>query len=186
MNRKRKSVLALEIIASLLIFAYYGGNKSDDEVNANSVKSKSTMNFKQIKKGNYTSLLGKWKLVALAYNSYDGNGINWHSSNQKQFFQLRVTKKKIRQGKFSTFYGKTLKIKGEFGQKRKVKFKKRRGCLTAVSDGAILYEYDFYPKNVPLQTKVSKTLPERIDNKKDRIVIFSSNLGGIEVYQRGN
>lgn len=38
-------------------------------------KSKIDMNFSQIKKANYTSLLGKWKLVGHAYNYYDKEGV---------------------------------------------------------------------------------------------------------------
>lgn len=61
------------------------------------IKSKTDMNFSKIKKGNYTSLLGKWKLIGHAYNSYDKEGrIRWHPVTKKDKidFRLVITKKK--------------------------------------------------------------------------------------------
>lgn len=53
-------------------------------------KSKIDMNFSQIKKGNYTSLLGKWKLVGHAYNYYDKEGsIRWHPVTEKDNTDFR-------------------------------------------------------------------------------------------------
>ena len=150
-------------------------------------KSKIDMNFSQIKKGNYTSLLGKWKLVGHAYNYYDKEGgIRWHPVTEKDNtdFRLIITKKKINFNKsYATFKGKFLKVKNK-KHKRKLKFKIRQGSLTAVSDRAILWEIDFYPKGISLISKAGGNKPISMDTEKDRIVIFTSNMGGTLVFQK--
>lgn len=146
-------------------------------------KSKTDMNFFQIKKGNYTSLLGKWKLVGHAYNSYDGKGICWHKIDKSNTSKLTITKKKIQLNKYATFHRKTMKVKGE-NLKRKLKFKMRKGSLSGISDSAILWEIDFYPKKVPLMNKVKDKYTNSINTKKDRIYIFCSNMGSTMVFQR--
>ena len=157
-------------------------------VQAATVKSKRVMNFKQIKKGNYTSLLGKWKLVAFADNRYDMNGIRWRKLDRKNpNLTLKITKKKIRLGKngYAIFYGKRMKVKGE-NLKRKLKFNTRKNSLLAFSDSAILWSIEFCPKelHIPLTKKNKKYQPTAINSKKDTIEIFTSNMGDTEIFQR--
>lgn len=160
-----------------------------DIVNAQATtrKSKTDMNFPQIKKGNYTSLFGNWELVGHAYNSYDKEGgIRWHAVTKKDDtnFKLIVSKKKISFNKsYAVFKGKFLKVKNE-KHKRKLKFRMRQERLTAVSDGVILWEIDFYPKGVTLVSKVGGNKPVSIDTERDRIVIFTSNMGSTLVFQK--
>lgn len=159
---------------------------SSTTINATVATSNSTskkMNFKQIKKGNYTSLLGKWKQVAGMHNDYH-KGITWYKLDPKKLSTLKVHKHKITAyNGYITFQGKYMTDNNK--KKRKLAFSMYKKSLRSVSDDAILWEIDYYPKNVPIyDDKYHRKQPKEIDNKKDRIVIFCSNMGSTAVFQR--
>lgn len=156
----------------------------------------SKMNFKQIKKGNYTSLLGKWKQVAGMHNAYDGRGITWYKLDPKHpIFKLKITKHQIKEisgdgkAKFETFHGKYITVKSASGkgyESAKLKWSKNNHFFRASEDvGAINYAITFYPKNVPIyDEKYHRKQPKEIDNKKDRIELWCSNMGSTAIFQR--
>ncbi|WEV70896.1 DUF6287 domain-containing protein [Lactobacillus sp. ESL0785] len=152
------------------------------------ISKKPIMNFSQIKKGNYTSLLGKWKEVGAMHNAYDGKGITWYKLNPKYLFKLKITKHKIREfiqkTRIETFHGKYIFVKNN--KKTKLKFYKKNNVLSASADvGAINYAVTFYPKNVPIyDDKYHRKQPKAIDDKKDRIEFWCSNMGSVQVFQR--
>lgn len=166
-------------------------------INATVATSNNTskkMNFKQIKKGNYTSLLGKWKQVAGMHNAYDGRGITWYKLDPKHpIFKLKITKHQIKEfngkTKFETFHGKYITVKSASGkgyESAKLKWSKNNHFFGASEDvGAINYAITFYPKNVPIYDgKYHRKQPKEINNKKDRIELWCSNMGSIQVFQR--
>lgn len=145
------------------------------------------MNFEQIKNGDYTSLMGKWKLVANAYNTYHGEGVQWHKLEAENRSQtLVITKKEIRFNQDVVFHGKTMREPNDGKIKRKLKFHKLKGCLSGDSDGAIFWSIEFWPKNVPLGNvnELHEDHPAAIDVSKDRIWIFTSNMGHTSVFLR--
>lgn len=160
-------------------------------------KATSAMNFVQIKKGDYNSLLGKWKLVASAYNTYHGEGIQWHKLNSKdtrltkknQYKGLVITKKKIIFNQDVVFHGNTMKDTTYGKLKRKANFTESRGCLIESFDGkGYWWSIEFWPKNVPISgnNELYKNCPATIDIKKDRIWISTNNMGHTSVFQRVN
>lgn len=158
-------------------------------------KVTSVMNFVQIKKGDYNSLLGKWKLVANAYNTYHGKGVQWHKLNSKdtrltkknKYKGLVITKKKIIFNQDVVFQGNTMKDTNYGKLKRKANFIESRGSLIENFDGkGYWWSIEFWPKNVPISgnNELKKNCPATIDIKKDRIWISTNNMGHTSVFQR--
>ncbi|RHW50615.1 DUF6287 domain-containing protein [Lactobacillus bombicola] len=170
---------------------------SSTTINATVATNNSTskMNFKQIKKGDYTSLLGKWKQVAGMHNDYR-KGITWYKLDPKHpIFKLKITKHQIKEfsgdgrTKFETFHGKYITVKSASGkgyESAKLKWSKNNHFFGASEDvGAINYTITFYPKNVPIyDDKYHRKQPKEIDNKKDRIELWCSNMGSVQIFQR--
>ena len=158
--------------------------------------STSKINFKQIKKGDYTSWLGKWTQVAGMHNAYDGRGITWYKLDPKHpIFKLKITKHQIKEfsgdgrTKFETFHGKYITVKSASGkgyESAKLKWSKNNHFFGASENvGAINYAITFYPKNVPIyDDKYHRKQPKEIDNKKDRIELWCSNMGSVQIFQR--
>ncbi|MDF7668592.1 DUF6287 domain-containing protein [Lactobacillus sp. ESL0703] len=186
-----KKYKLIKLLFSLIAFVGMFSNayqvKADSSIQSSAtgkISKNKKMNFSQIKKGNYASLLGKWKEVGAMHNAYDGKGITWYKLNPKYLETLKVTKHRIKlNAGYVVFHGNTMTDENK--KKRKLKFSKYRKSLGAVSDGAILWEIDYYPKNVPIyDDKYHRKQPKEIDNKKDRIVISCSNMGSTAVFQR--
>lgn len=179
----RIRLLLIALVSLLSLFSLQQSNSIHASETAN---TNQTMNLKQIKKGNYTSLKGKWELVGLAYNTYGAHnqyGINWQKITKSTIRQhrLKITQHKIKAGG-ETFKKKSLKLK--YGPKLKLKFRHMNNHLIAEADNGIYYSCEFYPKNVHFESKVGGNLPRKIVDGKEKIVLFSSNLGGVWVYQR--
>jgi len=187
LNKRIGQLMLIMSLMVVFIGCDYNNNLAlTTNVQAAAVKPERTMNFKQIKKGNYTSLLGKWKNVAFADNRYDGKGVRWRKLNRKNLSTLKITKKNIKlDGGYATFHGKTMKVKYE-KHNRKLKFNTRKNSLLAFSDSAILWSIEFCPKelHIPLTKKNKKYQPTAINSKKDTIEIFTSNMGDTEIFQR--
>jgi len=168
-------------------------------VQAASVKpkhKKHKMNFAQIKQGNYSSIAGKWKLVAFADNAYNGKGITWRKLRKIVIQNLKITKRKIFLGKHELVRGKRMTDPNDVKKfKRKLKFVvpskanrkvMKKGTLEAYSNSAIVWDYNFYPRNISLGNPARGRLPKAVDTKKERILIYSSNMGNTWIFQRGN
>ena len=182
-RNKKIELLALILLSLISIFSLQCGNSVQASETENRTDS---MNFKQIKKGNYTSLKGKWELVGLAYNTYgaDNNyGTNWQKISKSLigYNQLKIYKNKIQVGA-ETFRRNTLKLK--HGPKMKLKYRYINNHLIAEASNGIYYSIEFLPKTVHFENKIGGKLPYKIVDGKDKIVLFSSSLGGVWVYQR--
>lgn len=166
------------------------------ETQAASIRLKHEMNFDQIKMGNYSSISGKWKEVAFADNAYNGKGITWRKQKKNLIQNLRITKRKMFLGKYELVRGKRMTDDNDTKKfKRKLKFVfpskanrkvMKKGTLTAYSDGAIAWNYTFYPQNISLGNPARGQLPKAVNTKKERILIFCSNMGNTWIFQRDN
>ncbi|MDV7757854.1 DUF6287 domain-containing protein [Liquorilactobacillus mali] len=136
------------------------------------------MNLSQIQLGNYESLLGNWKEVAISVNRQDGTGSHWEASNGDT---LSVTKDKILNGSLSLQKSNL----NDGNNDNAVVFSEENGYLAADLENenvAINYAIYFYPKGV-VMTNWGNDLPVAIDNSKNRIVIWTSNNSYTEVFQ---
>lgn len=136
------------------------------------------MNLSQIQLGNYESLLGNWKEVAISVNRQDGSGSHWEASNGDT---LSVTKDKIINGSLSLQNSNL----NDGSNNNAVVFSEENGYLTADLENenvAINYAIYFYPKGVAM-SNWGNDIPGVIDNSKNRIVIWTSNNSYAEVFQ---
>ncbi|WP_147446220.1 DUF6287 domain-containing protein [Lactobacillus sp. ESL0261] len=167
-------------------------NNAPHKVEAVSNKLSHKMNLAQIRKGNYSSIAGEWKEVAFTNNRYDGKGITWRKMNKVYIQNLRVTKNKMFLGKYELVRGKKMTDPNDAKKfKRKLKFtvpskanRTKYSPLTASSEGAITWSFDFYPRNIPIESQVHGRFTKAVDTRKERITIFCSNMGDNFIFQR--
>lgn len=176
MQNKKIITLGLTIL-SVLTISSISISINNHIVNAatkHTTKStKKTMNIKQIKKGNYSSIRGNWKeLGHIENHSAVTNG------NQLQLGGddvLTISKNKISSN--------DIKVHGDVlvasNQTHDLKFKSVKGALFASlkDESAINWSIRFYPKNTTTDYS-SNGKP----NDTDFIVIWSSNNNHTEVF----
>jgi len=160
-------------------------NSNTDKKQSSAAKTVPAMNFEQIEEGNYTSLLGNWRQVAVGVNHQGGKGFSWVKLTSDYIVPLTITENEINFKDYVIYHGQTMDVKGERNA-RKLKFKTSKGSLEAYlknQEAAINYGLSFYPKNVSFIGGNSKPAA---DVKKDRIMMWSSNDSYTQVYQRDN
>ena len=138
------------------------------------------MDFAQIKQGAYQSLLGQWSEVAESGNRHDGQGNMWMKPTGHQ---LTITPTEIK-NEGASFSGNTLVDQN--GDEGTLSFKEEKNILSASTEiGAISWNFSFYPAGVAMTTKDwGPDLPQQIDTSKDRMVIWSSNNGFTQIFQK--
>ena len=138
------------------------------------------MDFAQIKQGAYQSLLGEWSEVAESGNRHDGKGNVWM---EPMDHQLTVTPTEIK-NEGASFSGNTLVDQN--GDEGTLAFKEGKNILSASAEiGAIAWNFSFYPAGVAMTTEDwGPDLPQQIDSAKDRLVIWSSNNGFTQIFQK--
>ncbi|CUS25732.1 hypothetical protein FC70_GL000873 [Paucilactobacillus oligofermentans DSM 15707 = LMG 22743] len=143
-----------------------------------STSTATAMNFDEISSGNYSSLLGNWKIAATSLNHYDGKGSTWDTPYGTE--RLDVTSSQISNSDL-TMQGTNLISNGETGIGN---VKVEDGYLSIGGQtGAINWSIHFYPKGVP-NDNWGDDVPTSIDINKDRIFIWTSNMAHTEVFER--
>lgn len=140
-----------------------------------------TMDFNAIKAGDYSSLIGNWRDVAEAYNSYDGKGIHWGSVDTPG--QLTITTNSIRTSEMSMNQDGVISSQDQTGQ---ATFSQRGGGLWADANvGAIAWDIAFFPKGQSVASVIeSSTQPTGVDNSREHVVVRTSNNGLVQVFER--
>lgn len=134
------------------------------------------MNLPQIQAGNYSSLLGTWTEVAYAGNYYDGTGVQWKTGS---ISTLSVSSDKIVLNDL-VIQGNTLK---DSAGSHTLEFEINGGSLDASlkdQSVAINWAVYFYPKGVKNDLEPNNGV--KIDNTKNLIVIWSSNMNQTVVF----
>ncbi|MCL2653367.1 MAG: DUF6287 domain-containing protein [Propionibacteriaceae bacterium] len=144
------------------------------------------MNLAQIQAGDYSSLLGTWKEVAWAVNDYDMNnpGVHWHAGSASSVDTISVSSDRI------VFDGMGVAMQGntltDNNGAHALLLQSRGGSLDAsLADQSVAINWGvyFYPIGA---TEVSSDFqPDNgvtIDNTKNLIVIWTSNMGATTVF----
>lgn len=133
------------------------------------------MDFEQIQQGDYTSLLGDWKEIAVFFNKLDGQGSQWIAP--------RGDKMEISVDALEN-QANTLSHRGLFSenQENEVNYEIKQGYLHAASyAGTNIWIASFYPKNVELDD-FGVEPPTSIDSTTDRIAVGTNHY--IQIFQR--
>ncbi|WP_461213041.1 hypothetical protein [Lacticaseibacillus sp. GG6-2] len=154
---------------------------TSSSVSSSAPAKSATMDFNAIKAGDYNSLIGNWRDVAEAYNSYDGNGVRWGSVDTPG--QLTITTNSIRTSEMSMNQDGVISSQDQTGQ---ATFSQRGGALWADADvGAIAWSIAFFPKGQSVASVVEgNTQPTGVDNSREHVVVRTSNNGLIQVFER--
>ena len=172
-----------------------GNNIAPHKVEAVSNNVSHKMNLAQIRKGNYSSIAGVWKQVGYANNRYDGKGPTWRKLNKKDIENLKISKNKMFMGQNELIRGKTLTIdKSIKKSKRKLKFevpskanREAKGALSAYAGDLMWWGFYFYPRNLSIKNDAANgRIPNTVDTRKERIMIYYRNLGQSFIFQRDN
>lgn len=141
----------------------------------------------QIEGGDYTSLMGTWVPEAVATNPYDGTGVQWRAGGPGS---LSVWKDTIDLDHFAVMRGSTWSTgKGTTARSDPVQFDNNGSYLVASLANAgsvsINYSVTFYPKGaLALNPNLIPNNGVTLDNSKDTILIWSSNMGSTSVFTR--
>lgn len=155
---------------------------SDEQSTVPDTKNESSMDFSQIKQGNYSSLLdGQWTQVAAYLNKQDGQGYVWTTDNGSS---LNVTQNEIMFGNISIQGNSLIDPNEEEG--RTLTYRENKGALLAQSnDTGVIWNLGFYPAGVVMEAKEWRPgMPETIDSNKNRLTIRSSVTGYVAVFQQ--
>ncbi|MGR3741204.1 DUF6287 domain-containing protein [Companilactobacillus sp. DQM5] len=149
----------------------------------NNVKhSELTMNVDQIQKGNYKSIVGDWKEVAVSVNHLDGKGSVWQAPSPED--SIAITADKVTNNS-AQLVGSTMS--DSENNSSNARFNMKNGHLNVVGTlGAHEYSIDFYPKNVSLDDMdgMKQGLPSTIDGTKEHITFWVGDQPYLQVYER--
>lgn len=141
------------------------------------------MNFEQIQRGDYTSLLGTWQETAMASSNLAGEtGTNWHQESSYLGAELTITADRIHNPGVLALAGGTL-LADE--SEEPIHFDQNKGGLVASldnQDGPINYSVSFIPKGVAANESFNNGMTD--DLSKNRIVIWTSNNDLTEYFEQ--
>lgn len=164
--------------------ATISSNEQDSMSETTETTNEGSMNFAQIKQGNYNSLLGsQWTQVAAYLNKQDGQGYVWTTDNSSS---LNVTQNEIMYGNISIQGNSLIDPNEEEG--RTLTFRENEGALFAQSnDTGVIWNLGFYPAGVAMEAKEWRPgMPETIDTNQARLTIRSSVTGYLAVFQKND
>lgn len=143
------------------------------------------MDFDQIAKGDYTSLLGEWKLAGMGARHYtlDGPPLKWSKDDGSGDNSLTVTTDKLATD-FVSLQRSTLTAGN---QESTLGFKVDDDALVATiveGESAINWAVMFYPGGVSSGLGMLLTDGVTVDESKNRIVFWSSNNNNYLVYEQ--
>lgn len=171
---KKETVESEEIISSSSTIESTT-QKTEETSQSTEVEEEIQMDFTQIKKGDYGSLLGEWVEIAVSGNNHDAMGSQW---KEPQGGTLTVSQNEITNG-FITLVGDILKE----SEDQPVTFQEKEYLTANSSGGAVIYSVFFYPKGVEL-SDFGEDVPETIKTDTDRIIIRSSSSSYVQVFER--
>ena len=115
--------------------------------------------------------------------------------NKKDIENLKISKNKMFMGQNELIRGKTLTIdKSIKKSKRKLKFevpskanREAKGALSAYAGDLMWWGFYFYPRNLSIKNDAANgRIPNTVDTRKERIMIYYRNLGQSFIFQRDN
>lgn len=136
-----------------------------------------TMNFEEIKKGDFTSLVGDWYQFAYGYNPKNSQGYLEFLGGNTEFkitpTSVEIPEMKLTKNEIQTNAGN-----------QKVTYKEMARSLSVglVEDAPINWNITFYPIGTTSEYKIN---PEDTTNKSEIIKIWSSNMGSTTILARG-
>ena len=152
-------------------------SQSTDQTNKTT--GNATMNFNQIKAGNFNGLVGDWAQIGTGYNRHDAHGMRYKTGGQDQ---LSVSKTTLTNGTGMTLHGNTLT--DDAGDHPLI-YQVKNNVLTVLmkdADSAINWTVTFYPKGTTSEyrddAKASK-------NTKNIIVVWTSNNSYTQIFAQG-
>lgn len=144
------------------------------------------MNLNEIKNGSYASIVGSWKEVAICVNHYDTKGIRWGNPDPELGDSITITNSQV-MDKGYILSGDVIQKKDEMvNEPPKAQAQMRNGALEIGGDaGADAVSFDFYPKGVNIvPSDWGFGTPTTINKGTDQILIRTSNMGYVQVYER--
>lgn len=158
-------------------------DSTNEQISEPETSNASSMDFAQIKQGNYSSLLGQWTQVAGYLNKQDGQGYAWETDHS---LSLTVAQNKITYSNVS-IQGSSLTDSNE-EEARTLTFRENNGALLAQSnDTGIIWDLGFYPKGVAFSAKEWRPgIPTAVESSKDRLTVRSSSTGYVAVFQKNH
>ena len=160
-----------------------GTSQSDSSSVSNQSNIKPPINLSQIQAGDYSSLMGTWKIVACAINAQDGNGNQWryeNGSKNSNKSDITVTNNALAFFNGScAFEGNTFteNIGEDNLRAHQLEFSIDNGSLIAeITDSdqvAINWWFSFYPKGITNDYGTNNGV--KIDNTKNVIIVYCTN-----------
>ena len=152
---------------------------SQSTAQTNKTTGNATMNFNQIKAGNFSGLVGDWSQIGTGYNRHDAHGMRYKTGGKDQ---LSVSKTTLTNGTGMTLHGNTLT--DDAGDHPLIYQVKNNVLTVSMKDAesAINWTVTFYPKGTTSEyrddSKASK-------NTKNIVVVWTSNNSYTQIFAQG-
>jgi len=163
------------------------GKNDADPLDDNSAQS-AEINLKEIQVGNYSSLQGTWTEVAYAVNyyDYDNPGVHWKEGASPYSPTLSISSDKIVYNDEMVMQGNTIT---DNAGSHPLLFENRGSSLVALVPDthyvAINWGVFFYQKEATnLKNDFQPDNGVQIDNTKNLIIIWTSNMGYTAVFAK--
>lgn len=148
--------------------------KQTEAKETSSEKEMTGMNLDQIQKGDYTSLEGEWKQIAISMNRHDSKGDTWMEPRGDS---LTVTKEQLENG-YAKLKGETLTYRD---QEVPMTYRNDNGILSG--DATSAWSISFYPKGVPMMN-MGPDMPDTIKEETERVFIREAGNNFVQIFEK--
>ena len=145
----------------------------------NSQQSTSEMNFQQIEKGDFTTLMGSWREVAEGANHYRGQGFQWEPHPFNRPLSISKNELKDYQMTLSGNHPASAIMLTTNRKSGKATINETNTLNLDAAVGVLNWQITFCPKNVAVPGG-----PDGLDKRKEHIEIHTSNNDFDEIFER--